>query len=169
MSLHLNEKELQRYLDKQTTEKETQLIEQHLAGCRNCRQELHFYREIYQALQQEPDFTLSAEFNQKVMSRLAPDNRPFIRSFYFENFLAILGILAAMVFAIQIYGLTPLFKIFSNLPPYFDHFWGMLRGISPAIPGFLKSGYALAGLTLLIVITVFENSVLKKRNHYFLL
>jgi len=169
MSPHLNEGEFQKYLDQQMTGKEVQQIDQHLANCVNCQQELLLYQEIYQALQREPDFSLPADFNYKVMSRLTAEKKSFLQSFYIENFLAILGILAAIIFVINLYGFDQLFHIFSKLPPYLDHLWRMLRNIFPSMPAFVKSGYALAGLTLLIVITLFENSILRKRDSYFLL
>jgi hypothetical protein len=169
MSAHLSEREFQQYLDQKATGKEVQQIEQHLANCTNCQQELHLYREMYRALQQEPDFSLPADFSYKVMSRLTADKKSFLQRFYFENFLVILGILAAVIFVINLYGFDQLFQIFTKLPLYLDNFWRMLRNIFPSIPAFIKSGYMLAGLTLLIVITLFENSILRKRDSYFLL
>jgi len=168
MSPHLSERDFQRYLDQLATKKEVQQINQHLTDCRSCRQELNLYREIYHALQLEPDFELPVDFNRKVISRLALEKRPSANHFYFENFLAILGILAA-IFILYLYGLNPVFQIYSNLPPYLNHFWGMLSGMFPVIPDFLKSGYAMAALTILIVISLFENRILRKRDTYFLL
>ena len=169
MSAHLSEQEFQKYLDQQTTSKEVQQIEQHLAECVNCQQELHIYQEIYQALQQEPDFSLPTDFTYKVTSRLSAEKKSFFPRFYFENFLASLGILTAGIFVINLYGSDQLYHIFSKLPVYLDHFWRMLSGIFPSIPAFVKSGYALAGLTLLLVITLFEKSILRKKDSYFLL
>lgn len=168
MSPHLSERDFQRYFDQQTTKKEVQQIDQHLTDCRSCQQELNLYQEIYHALRQEPDFELPVDFNRKVMSRVALEKRPSANHFYFENFLAILGILAA-IFILYLYGLNPVFHIYSNLPPYLNHFRGMLSGMFPVIPDFLKSGYAMAALTILIVISLFENRILRKRDTYFLL
>jgi hypothetical protein len=169
MTTHLTERDFQRYLDQQVTKREKQQLDQHLATCRTCQQELSLYREIYHALQVEPDFKLSVDFNRKVISRLDLEKKPFPHHFYFENFLAILGILAAVIFIIYLYGLNPVFQIFSNLPPYLNHFWGMLQGMFPIIPDFLKSGYAMAALTILILLSLFENRILRKRDTYFLL
>lgn len=169
MSPHLSERDFQRYLDQQATKKEVQQIDQHLTDCRNCQQELNLYQEIYHALQQEPDFELPVDFNRKVMSRLALEKRPSANHFYFENFLAILGIFTAAIFILYLYGLNPVFRIFSNLAPYLNHFWGMLSWMFPVIPDILKSGYAMAVLTILIVISLFENRILRKRDTYFLL
>jgi hypothetical protein len=168
MSQHVSEIEFQKYLDHQLTQIKEQQIDQHLSECKNCRQQLLNYQKIYDALRQEPEFELPADFARTIMARLAIDKKSPLTHFYFENLLAILGILAAAIFIFDLSGFNPILHIFSSISPYLNYFWGILEGTFRSIPNFFRSSYTLTGLAILTVITLFEHAFLRNRNTHFL-
>jgi hypothetical protein len=168
MSQHLSEIEFQQYLDHQLTQAEAQQIERHLADCPDCRQQLINYQKIYDALRQEPEFELPVDFARNIMGRLSDNKKSPLTRFYFENLLVICGIATATIFIFNLYGFNPILHIVSIISPYLNYFWGALEGISQLMPDFFKSGYALTGLVILIVITFFEHTFLKNRRTHFL-
>ena len=66
---HLNDKQIQDYLDNRTPDKSS-FVANHLRQCTRCRQELALYRELYMTLEKDPLPKLPVDFADKVIARL---------------------------------------------------------------------------------------------------
>ena len=58
------------YLEKETTAEETEKVEEHLAACADCREELDAVREMKKALQSLPDEALPEGYHTELMQKL---------------------------------------------------------------------------------------------------
>ncbi len=66
---HPDDQQIQMYLDNTLPENKEE-FDAHLYSCEDCRQKLAEYREVYQALEEDPYPLLSANFSKNVMDKL---------------------------------------------------------------------------------------------------
>jgi hypothetical protein len=64
---HVNDIQIQDYLDKNLAREQAAVFEQHIEECDVCRRQVQMYQNIYSGLGEEPQFTLSPKFAGKVL------------------------------------------------------------------------------------------------------
>lgn len=69
------------YLEKETTAEETEKVEEHLAACADCREELDAVREMKKALQSLPDEALPEGYHTELMQKLQAEAAPNVVPF----------------------------------------------------------------------------------------
>jgi len=169
MIFHLNENDIQRYLDHQLTDQEEQKFNHHLINCQSCQRELKYSQEIYHLLAQEPDSQLSPEFEWGVLSRIQQEERISHSSIHDDIVMAILGCISAFGFIIYLYDFNSIMQTLSHFLPSLNHLWNMFKAVFTGIPGLFKSDYAVATLIILIALSFFEEHLLRKQSKPFLL
>ncbi len=168
MVSHLNENDIQRYLDHQLPAEEEQEFNHHLINCQSCQQEVKYYQEIYHFLAQEPDFQLSPEFERAVLSRLQQERKISHSTIHYDILMAILGGISAFGFIIYLYDFNSVIQTLSHFLPSLNHLWNMFKAVFTGIPGLFKSDYAIATLIILIALSFFEEHLLRKQSKSFL-
>lgn len=89
---HLNDAQLQAYLDEDAA-LDRKWAGAHLRSCRDCRQALSTYQQLYRGLADEAGFMLSANFANKVAARVEAEQHS--RFEYLENgLMLLLGLVA---------------------------------------------------------------------------
>lgn len=89
---HLSDAQLQAYLDDDAA-LNRKWADAHLRSCRNCRQALSTYRQLYRGLADEGGFMLSANFVANVAARV--ESQKHSRFEYLENgLMVLLGLVA---------------------------------------------------------------------------
>ena len=73
---HLNDNQLQDYLDRNLPDSNPAV--RHLLDCPHCQKSLAAYQALYLALETEPEMSLSPDFSQKVLDRIAVESKPAI-------------------------------------------------------------------------------------------
>jgi len=74
---HLNDQKLQDYLDRNLPDSDPAV--RHLLDCPHCQKSLAAYQALYLALETEPEMSLSPDFSQKVLDKIAIESNPAIR------------------------------------------------------------------------------------------
>ena len=131
---HLNDEQIQNYLDRNFTDK-TQAILEHLKICEYCRTKLEQYREIYGGLKQEIKFQLSKDFSESVLAKL-PFESESKTSFYWMMVLVFVGMLLGIGSMFFFIDLKPVvdqllsLKLFESLAPVVTWLQPILSGIN---------------------------------------
>ncbi len=92
MKPHLNDAELQLYLDGRLEERETL---DHLRGCPLCQERLDRYEPLFAALATEPEWSPSPDLADKVMRKIRRDSLGPLSENLLHSLLLIGGIIAA--------------------------------------------------------------------------
>jgi predicted anti-sigma-YlaC factor YlaD len=158
MSLrHLNEEEIQEYLDGNLSRRKALLVERHLKTCLFCQERLNQYKSLYVALADDEDFELSRDFAKSVTSKLPAITNAPARANYVNTFFTILGSIIGMALIFYYVGLKPLsgaishtllsqYEFGSTLVASMKSFLVSLNGNT--------SFWVLAGLTLLVIVAL---------------
>ena len=148
---HLNDEQIQNYLDRNFTDK-TQAILEHLKICDYCRVKLEQYREIYGGLKKEINFQLSGDFSESVLAKL-PFESESKTSFYWMMVLVFVGMLLGIGSMFFFIDLKPVvdqllsLKLFESLAPVVTWLQPILSGININLlffAGFLLILFSLA-------------------------
>ncbi|MCH8127749.1 hypothetical protein IIC38_17615 [candidate division KSB1 bacterium] len=148
---HLNDEQIQNYLDRNFTDK-TQAILEHLKICEYCRTKLEQYREIYGGLKKEINFQLSGDFSESVLAKL-PFESESKTSFYWMMVLVFVGMLLGIGSMFFFIDLKPVvdqllsLKLFESLAPVVTWLQPILSGININLlffAGFLLILFSLA-------------------------
>jgi hypothetical protein len=163
MIKHINSSDIQRFLDGDTTARESAEIKFHLNICQHCWQEYESYIMIYEALQQEPSSNFSSQFTHQVLSRIksSPQRTWYQRTPDF--IMAITGIAISILASLYFIGLHSISnsiilittQFLENLPTLpMSTEWLSVQTINP---------YFLTGIIILIIIILLERLISSKK------
>jgi anti-sigma factor RsiW len=151
---HLNDQELQAYLDGVISDKQEK-IEQHIKSCTRCQNSLRAYQEIYRVLKNEPMPHLSVDFAAEVAADMKSkiENRSQLKETILLLAFFLVGSGVSFYFVNPLPGLWDTFK---------EMFSGMLQFIDKIIPVF--NGHAsiiILAVLILILVGILDKKILK--------
>jgi len=168
---HLNDEELQTFLDKKETHSSEAAL--HLARCEECRSRLEQYKMLYTHLHTyEEDFSLSPAFSSKVMRKIMRKSLFAILGNSWEAILISMGCIGA---ALGVYFNIDMNSIFttigSTLSPNFEIHDSIITPISSILANFNIDSHLLffAAVALIFIFTFNHILFRSKSNHRSLL
>ena len=111
---HLTDSDIQNYLDGNLTHKQISTIEQHIADCESCKNEVANYHELYQGLKEDTGFKLSPNFSQSIILKIQGDLPITFHIRIRDVFLSVIGLIFALGITLYYVDFKPLIKVFSN-------------------------------------------------------
>ena len=166
MSLkHLNDEEIQEYLDGNLPVQDLTTIEEHLERCPVCQDSIKQYRYLYDGLAKDEGFELSKDFAKTVLSRLGAEVQAKPRFNYFYVLIAFLGAVLGVATVIRFMNLKSLgATIYETIQPRFEFISVFTDSVKYAL--LILNGNAglviIAGLALAFLATV-DRFVLKPK------
>lgn len=166
MSLkHLNDEEIQEYLDRNLPAQDLTMIEEHLEKCPVCQDSLKQYRYMYDGLAKDEGFDLSKDFAKTVLSRLGVEAQAKPRFNYFYALIAFLGAVIGVATIIRFVNLKSLgVTIYETIQPRFEFISVFADSVKYVL--LILNGNAglviIAGLALAFLATV-DRFVLKPK------
>ena len=159
MSLrHLNDEDIQAYLDGQLAHRAKQ-IERHLLECDSCREKLEHYRSVFQALKQDTTLSLAPGFPDRVMAAVTKE--PAANAT--DSFVSWLSLAAAAIVlvglgAVQYFvGWQWLMTFSRNISQSVLSFKNSLMGSTASMPGILGDNLPIllaCGMAMILVVCI---------------
>jgi hypothetical protein len=169
MIKHINNKEIQRFLDGEVTPGESAEIKSHLNICQQCRQEYESYILIFKALKQEPENDFSTQFTYRVLSRIKSSSRLARDQRSPDILLAIAGIVISIITSLFFINSEPILNLISAVDRIIPERLPYYIGINDWLPNQTMYPYFLTGIIILLIITFLERVVFKKKGLIYLL
>ncbi len=166
MSLkHLNDEEIQEYLDGNLPAQDLTIIEEHLESCTVCQDSLKQYRYLYDGLVKDEGFELSKDFAKTVLSRIGAEAQTKPHFNYIYALLAFLGAVIGVATIIRFVDLKTLgVAIYETILPRFEFITVFTDSVKNAL--LILNGNAdlviISGLALAFLATV-DRFVLKPK------
>jgi len=166
MSLkHLNDEEIQEYLDGNIPAQDLIIIEEHLEKCPVCQDSLKQYRYLYDGLAKDEGFDLPKDFAKTILSRLGAEAQMKPRFNYFYALIVFLGAVIGVATIIRFVDLKALgVTIYETIQPRFEFISLFTDSVKNAL--LILNGNTglviIAGLALAFLATV-DRFVLKPK------
>jgi len=163
---HLNDIEIQKYLDKVLNREEEIFLEKHLPGCQICQHKIYEYQEIYEILNQPPKIDLPADFAQKVLARISDRQKHTWYEGYLDQILLAIALISGTIVFIYFLGLQPLLNLWENINPTVQNGLNNLVKYFETNPNhILIFKYVMVALFILVSIKLFDSFLfLRKRD-----
>ena len=164
MTNHLNEAEIQKYLEEDLSLSDKRRMMQHIHSCRRCAQELQHYRQIFQMLKLEPTPPFSVQFEDEIISRLPREKSMGKFKPDLDYAWAFLGILFGF-FVIWVYGGTSYMSrwlsVFKDSKTAMEFsFMPYVKNLFQDFPG----EYLIIGLVIMCIYSLLDHFLRLRRN-----
>lgn len=154
---HLTDEQIQAYLDGQMAARDKTPIDIHLHACARCLHELMIYRDLYSSLEQDSLPELSADFADRVVSKLKSSGQ----TWWDKMESGFIVSLTLITLATSLYFVNPLpwltntgMSLLNSLPAYGSSLLEKLNGNLP---------FVLVALLIFFLIELFDKKLLKPR------
>ncbi len=157
---HLNDQEIQNYLDNKRGA--SNRVAMHLETCARCQAQLQQYQNLYSALGREPELTLRFDFADTVMAKLRAGEEA---AFTLPIWLAFFGIIAGVATTLYLVGLEKAATFFTTLRTYLSFDWHFISTINKYLAG-LHLNFGLLALAVFIIamMSIIDHFVFQSRH-----
>lgn len=107
MSIHVEDYEIQRYLDNELSGEERIRIQHHIENCEACRQILENYGQLYGVLEYGGGLELPPGFPNRIMEKIGNVGVRHRSNMWKEIFLIFAGLLAGLGITLYFTGIAP--------------------------------------------------------------
>jgi hypothetical protein len=151
---HLNDEEIQDYLDGNLSGETTLQVREHLQVCRRCREALKQYRSLYVGLEDGAGFELSKGFAKTVIRKLPAEAEAKSHASVWNVLLVALGVAVSLGVTLYFIDLRPLGQALSDLLPGPELGTGLLDTVEGLLLGLNGNVEFLATALLIFFLVV---------------
>ncbi|NOY61073.1 MAG: hypothetical protein GXO75_19350 [Calditrichaeota bacterium] len=117
---HLDDEQIQAYVDGHLPAEEMRKVKTHLQECSFCRKEVQVYGQLFNILQQDIDFQLSANFARRTVSRIKKKSLGTVYNKLITVFFGLFGIILAVNISLYYVNFTSMINEFKQDTLSFD-------------------------------------------------
>ncbi|NIA31184.1 MAG: hypothetical protein GWP06_14905 [Actinobacteria bacterium] len=107
---HLNDQQIQAFVDGQLSAVELRNFSVHLQECSFCRKEVQAYKQLFHILEDEVDFQLSANFAHRIVSTIKSKSLGSVYNKLLSIFFGFFGIILAINISLYYVDFSPMLK-----------------------------------------------------------
>jgi hypothetical protein len=161
---HLNDIEIQKYLDRELNRDEEIFLEKHLPGCHSCRKKLSDYQEVYHVLNEPMKIDLSADFADKVLARIPDPKKHRWYAEYLDQILLGIALITGTIVFIYFVGVKSLLNLWENINPTIQNSAAIVMKYFENNPNHIQIiKYFMVALFILASIKLFDSFLFLRR------
>jgi len=107
---HLDDEQIQAYMDGHLSPEETDYFEAHLRECSSCRKGVQVYAQLFKFLQQDASLQLSANFSRRIVSRIKKKALGSVYNKLLSIFFGLFGMILAINVSLYYVDFSPMLK-----------------------------------------------------------